>query len=146
MTRLEADPTSKLRGIDRARYEALEAPSSQEETEWRAALHQAYTSSTYLSARSTSLSLLDTYGKNAWLISNSQLEDLLRAQERALAERKAEIDHVVIERKNAQEAVGAEITGLEENWRRGVGRTLETEVAAEAVRREILERRRAGAV
>ncbi len=66
--------------------------------------------------------------------------------ERELAERKVEIDGVVIERKNAQEAVGGEIKGLEEGWKRGVGRVLETEVAAEGVRRSILERRREGAI
>jgi pre-mRNA-splicing factor SPF27 len=65
--------------------------------------------------------------------------------ERELAERKVEIDEVVIERKNVQEAVGGEVRGLEETWKRGVGRVLETEVAVEGVRREILERRREGA-
>jgi pre-mRNA-splicing factor SPF27 len=34
---------------------------------------------------------------------------------------------------------------LEEGWKRGVGRVLEVEVAAEGVRRQILERRREGA-
>jgi len=34
--------------------------------------------------------------------------------------------------------------GLEETWRRGVARVLETEAAAEALRREVLEARRQG--
>lgn len=79
------------------------------------------------------------------MIGNSQLEDILRSLERELEERKKEIDLLVIERKTAQEAVGGEMRGLEEAWKRGVGRVLETEVAAEGLRREILERRRAGA-
>ncbi|PBP16210.1 BCAS2 family protein [Diplocarpon rosae] len=66
----------------------------------------------------------------------------LMALERELEARKGEIDGVVIERKNAQEAVKGELKGLDEGWRRGVGRVLETEVAAEAVRKDILERRR----
>lgn len=73
---------------------------------------------------------------------NSQLEDVLRILERELADRKTEIDVVVVERKTAQENVGGEVQGLEETWKRGVSRILETEVAAEGVRREILERRR----
>lgn len=89
--------------------------------------------------------LLDQFGKNSWLIGNSQLEDILRGLERELAERKAEIDEVVIARKGAQEGVGPEVKGLEEGWKRGVGRVLETEVACEQLRREILERRRQGA-
>lgn len=60
--------------------------------------------------------------------------------------KKREIDELVISRKNAQEAVGGEMRGYEDSWRRGVGRVLEVEVAAEGVRREILERRRGGAV
>ena len=70
---------------------------------------------------------------------------MLRGLERELAQTKEQIDLVVVERKNAQEAVGAEIQGLEVGWKRGVGRVLETEVAAEGVRRAILEARRAGA-
>jgi len=70
---------------------------------------------------------------------------VLRDLEKELEAVKTDIDGVVIERKNAQEAVGAEIKGLEEGWKRGVGRVLETEVAAEQLRREILERRREGA-
>lgn len=92
------------------------------------------------------LGLLERYGKNAWLEGNRQLEDVLRGLERELEVRKGEIDGVVIERKRAQEEVAGEIRGLEEAWRRGVGRVLETEVAAEGVRREILERRREGAL
>ncbi|KAE8454072.1 hypothetical protein EG329_007850 [Mollisiaceae sp. DMI_Dod_QoI] len=137
----------KLSAIDLARYEALDAPSSDEKSPdaWREALQRAYISQSYLSSRLTNLSLLEKYGKNAWLVGNAQLEDILRGLERELDERKKEIDLVVVERKTAQEAVGGEMKGLEEGWKRGVGRVLEVEVAAEGVRREILERRREGA-
>lgn len=73
------------------------------------------------------------------------MEDILRDLERELAQRKTEIDVCVVERKNAQESAGGEIKGLEEGWKKGVGRVLETEVAAEGIRRQILERRRMGA-
>ena len=135
-----------LKAIDTKRYEELDIPSPDASVEeWREALRKAYTSQTYLSSRLTNLSLLETYGKNSWLISNSQVEDILRGIERELAQRKAEIDEVVIARKNAQEAVGPEIKGLEEGWKRGIGAVLEVEVAAEALRREILAKRREGA-
>ena len=143
-----------LSGIDLTRYEAIEPPTTSPDSDekhpetlqkWRAALAQAYTSHTYLASRQHNLALLEEFGKNAWLIGNSQLEDVLRGLERELAERKTEIDILVVERRNAQEAVGGEVKGLEEGWRKGVGRVLETEVAAEGVRREILERRRRGA-
>ncbi|PVH80577.1 BCAS2 family protein [Cadophora sp. DSE1049] len=144
-----------ITGITTTHYESQDAPSTSPGSDtkspetllkWRTALQNAYTSQSYLSGRLTNLSLLENYGKNAWLEGNRQLEDVLRALERELEERKAEIDGVVIERKRAQEEVGGEIRGLEETWRKGVGRVLETEVAAEGVRREILERRREGAL
>lgn len=92
------------------------------------------------------MELLDRFGRNAWLVGNSQTEEVLAAVEREVEERKREIDGVVVERRSAQEGVRGEVEGLAEGWRRGVGRVLETEVAAESVRRGVLERRRAGGV
>ncbi|CZS98480.1 hypothetical protein WAI453_005776 [Rhynchosporium graminicola] len=140
-----------ITGISTARYESQDAPDTDSKSpealaQWRAALQNAYTSQSYLSGRLSNLNLLEKYGKNAWLEGNRQLEDVLRGLERELEERKGDIDRVIIERKNKQEAVAGEIKGLEEGWKRGVGRVLETEVAAEGVRREILERRREGAL
>ncbi|TVY56522.1 Pre-mRNA-splicing factor SPF27-like protein [Lachnellula cervina] len=145
-----------LDAIDRTRYESLSPPSpspspssstssSSTTRKWQQTLAQAYTAQTYLSARSTNLGLLNEFGKNSWLVGNAQLEDILRGLEREVEGVKAEIDAVVVERRGAQEGVRGEVQGLEEGWRKGVGRVLEVEVAAEGVRREILERRREGA-
>lgn len=57
---------------------------------------------------------------------------------------KTEVEVVNKERKAAQVGVKEEMGRLEERWRRGVGRALETELAAELVRREVVERRREG--
>lgn len=135
-----------LAAITTAHYEQQDAPATAELPAWRSALALAHTSHTHLAARVTNLELLEQYGKPAWLAGNRQLEDILRGLERELESRKAEIDGVVIERKNAQDAVAGEMRGLEEGWRRGVGKVLETEVAAEGLRREILEKRREGAL
>jgi pre-mRNA-splicing factor SPF27 len=132
-------------GINLSHYEALDAPTSEKVGDWRDALSRAYTAERYLTGRLSNLSLLEEYGKNGWLVGNSQLEGILMGLEKELAERKTEIDVCVVERKNAQDAVSGEIKSLEEGWKKGVGRVLETEVAAEGLRREILERRRDGA-
>ena len=148
---LRIERKEPLQAIDLSRYEALEPPTTSPHSDerhpetlqkWRDALSMAYTSHTYLTGRQNNLALLERFGKNAWLIGNSQLEDVLRGLERELAQRKTDIDMVVIERKGMQEAVGPEIIGLDEGWRRGVGRVLEVEIAAEELRREILEKRR----
>jgi pre-mRNA-splicing factor SPF27 len=144
--RLSADPTSKLSGVDLTRYEGLEPSASDSPAEWSATLQKAYSSSEYLNSRLTELGLLEKYGKNMWLVGNAQLEDVLKTLEAELAGMKAQIEASEETRRTNQGAVGGEVEILGETWRKGVGRVLETQVAAEALRREILERRRAGAV
>jgi pre-mRNA-splicing factor SPF27 len=138
-------------GVDLSRYEAPEPPSTTPTSDngkaeisrdWQDTLRKAYASSSYLSTRIANLTLLEEYGKNAWLIGNSQLEEILKNLERELVEIRETTEEVNKARKSGQENVRGEIEGLEQTWRRGVGRILEVEVAAEGLRREILERRR----
>lgn len=49
---------------------------------------------------------------------------------------------LTVQRRKAQEEAGPEIKYLEEAWKNGVGRALETEVAAEELRQQVLESRR----
>lgn len=112
--------------------------------QWSQALRQAYTSHAYLSGRQLNLSLLERYGKNAWLVGNSQIEDELRTLEKELAETQRQTEELDEQRRRAQETVRGEIEGLEEAWRNGVGRAIEAEVAGEGLRREILQRSKGG--
>lgn len=141
-----------LSAIDLSRYEEQDdglptpAEASSDPAAARArlemALSRAGASATYLAGRRAHLALLDSHGRNAWLVGNWQLEGELRALERELAAARREVDVVTVERRAAQDGVAAELRGLEETWRRGVGRVLETEVAAEGLRQEVLEQRR----
>lgn len=154
--RISSHPTRALAAIDLARYEAVEAPagtsprSDEERAEtaerWRGALRRAYASAAFLAARHRALALLEAYGRNAWLVGNAQLEDELRAVEAELAAARRRVEEVEGLRRALQEGVGGEMAALEESWRRGVGRVIEVEVAAEGLRREALESRRRGAV
>ncbi|KAL4794182.1 Pre-mRNA-splicing factor SPF27 [Aspergillus venezuelensis] len=134
-------------GIDLTRYEAPEPPTRDANEapnleEWRQTIKKAYTASSHLSSRHENLTLLEEGGKNAWLIGNSQLEDLLRALEKELAETKEAAEGVNKQRKIAQESSQPEMQGLEESWRKGVGAILDVELAAEELRQKALERRR----
>ncbi|KAK8157956.1 Pre-mRNA-splicing factor SPF27 [Phyllosticta citrichinensis] len=130
-------------GVDLARYEALDAPADGSDiAAWRAALQAAYTSSAHLSTRLTNLSLLEKFGKNAWLVSNAQLEAELRAIEAELAAAKAEVEAVEAARRDSQARVKGEVDILGVTWREGVARVVRTEAAVEGLRREVLERRR----
>lgn len=68
---------------------------------------------------------------------NWQLEAELRALEREVAAARRDVDLITLRRQRLQRDSGGEITGLDEAWRRGVGRVLEAEVAAEGLRREV---------
>ncbi|KAF9697846.1 hypothetical protein EKO04_004001 [Ascochyta lentis] len=154
--RLDGNPASKLSGIDLKRYEDLDAPENTNPTsdedrpelleKWNRALKQAYTSSEYVQGRLTQLGLLEKFGKNAWLVGNAQLEDILKSIETELADVRKQHEEVETLRRSQQESVHGEIKTLEETWKKGVGRVLETEVAAEGLKQQILQRRRAGAV
>lgn len=138
------------------RYEDLDAPenttptSDEERPEllqrWNKALKQAYTSSEYVQGRLTQLGLLEKFGKNAWLVGNSQLEDILKGIEAELADLRKQQEEAEMLRQSQQNNASGEIKTLEETWKKGVGRVLETEVAAEGLKLQILEKRRAGAV
>ena len=68
---------------------------------------------------------------------NWQLEADLKTLEAELAGARAEVDRLTVERRRSQEDVAGEMRGLEEQWRRGVGRVLEAEVAVDGLRGEI---------
>ena len=91
------------------------------------------------------MALLETYGKNAWLVGNNQLEGLLKGLEAEIEAARIELEGVERERRDKQASVQGEVESLERGWREGVGRLIEVLAAAEGVRGEILERRRMGA-
>ncbi|KAI1149397.1 Pre-mRNA-splicing factor SPF27 [Nemania diffusa] len=135
-----------LNAIDLTRYEIQDAPPpSLSPSSLTAPLTQAYATHTYLRARETHLRLLDAYGKTAWLVGNWQSEAVLAQLERDFAAARRDVDVVNIARRRLQDDVGEELRALEDAWRRGVGRVLETEVATEALRLQVLERQRGGA-
>ena len=135
----------KQRGLDLSRYELLDPPAKGDTEAWKTTLQKAYVSAEYLRGREINLGLLETYGKNAWLIGNSRLEDELRALEKELEQAKLDLEEVEQARRATQGNVAGEMQGLEQGWRTGVGRMIETQAAAERLRQEILERKRMAA-
>ena len=136
---------SKVDGIDLSRYEALDAPEDRDVAAWKATLQKAYASAEYLRGREVNLGLLEAYGKNAWLVGNSQLEDILRSLEKELEALKLEQEAVAQARRAAQSNVAGEMLSLEDSWRKGIGRMIETQAAAERLKQEILDRKRMAA-
>lgn len=136
----------KQSGLDLSRYELQDAPEKGDLASWKSTLNKAYASAEYLRGREINLSLLETYGKNAWLISNDYLEATLKTLEKELEAARIEQEQVEQTRRVVQGNAAGEMRGLEEGWKTGIGRMIEAQAAAERLRQEILERKRAGAV
>jgi pre-mRNA-splicing factor SPF27 len=168
LDRLAAGDSVKTPGIDLARYEpaelsavlsALTASSKRANGISKLTLSdgvtqvtpkslndilgQAYSSHTYVAGRTSHLALLEQYGKNAWLIGNAGLEQILAGLERELAALKTESDGLNRARREAQEAARGEMEGLQAEWRAGVGRAVEAEIAGEEMLEQIMQTRRA---
>ncbi|KAK2589414.1 hypothetical protein QQS21_012908, partial [Conoideocrella luteorostrata] len=131
--------STALQHLDTKRYEAQELPPAEESSTstLQPVLSRAYTSHSYLTSRVENLKLLDKHGSNAWLISNYHLENELRSVEKELADTKRQIDEINNLRARRQGEVKGEMNSLEETWKKGVGRVLETEIAVGELKAEI---------
>jgi pre-mRNA-splicing factor SPF27 len=105
----------------------------------RDALARAYASHTYLSARRDNLELLDAWGRNAWLVSNSRAEAEAAGVERELAAVREETETLAVRRRALEAERGAEIGALEAEWKKRIGDALEAEAGAAGVRMEVRE-------
>jgi pre-mRNA-splicing factor SPF27 len=90
------------------------------------------------------LALLETYGKNAWLVGNWNAEGELKRLEAEARDTKAQLEAVESERMTRQEEARAEMEILEQTWRKAAGGMVEVQVATEELRRQVLEERRKG--
>jgi pre-mRNA-splicing factor SPF27 len=118
-----------LTAIDLSRYEASSTvDTSTNLKQARQTLQAAYTNSSYLGSRLQALELLEQFGKNAWLVGNSQLEDVLRGVEKDLVETKQRTEVLNRERKGEQEGGRATMEVGEKAWREGVGRIVEVQL------------------
>ena len=122
-------------GIDLGRYESVDELDEDSNPEIiKAALRTTYINLKYLHGRETDLSLLQQHGKSAWLISNYHLQDIHKRQLSDLSQAKNEVETTNRMRKSAQEEVKGELDSLEETWRVGIDRIIETQIATGALK------------
>ncbi|KAF8641046.1 hypothetical protein AX17_000690 [Amanita inopinata Kibby_2008] len=136
LERIEAhQPTPQL---DAIRYQ-LPGPTSvpASDEEWRAALDNARAQLEHQKIRQSNLTLLQTYGANAWKLHNYQLEATAKNLETAVEGMKELTVEVNRERKNDQERIGKQLTMLETRWTELVSNILQIEMANIALEAEI---------
>lgn len=128
-------------GVDLAHYEGSEQVSHGSSDEaLQQALRTAYTNTTYLRGRQMNLTLLEDLGKNAWLIGNFQTEDVQKRLESELKTLQSSTENTNKARKIAQEELRGELMGLEQTWKDGVGKIIETQVATDALRKDLAQK------
>ncbi|CAK5264781.1 unnamed protein product, partial [Mycena citricolor] len=123
--------------LDALRYQ-LPAPSAPgTDEEWQAALDNANAQLEHQRMRQTNLTLLQTYGSNAWRIHNYLLESTVKQTEQALEDLKLLTVDVNRERKNTQTKLGAQLTSLETRWTELISNVLQIELANVALDAEV---------
>ncbi|RDA87182.1 hypothetical protein CP532_4253 [Ophiocordyceps camponoti-leonardi (nom. inval.)] len=140
MERIRADKASSP--IPMSRYEAQEAPEGKGVAMVRPPLEASYVSAEYLALRGRNLALLDAHGVNAWLLHNHHLDAIRSRLERRRSDVAAEIDVVNEARQSLQLAAKAELDALDREWRKTIGRVLETELDVFRLEAEIRRQRR----
>ncbi|KAF5368326.1 hypothetical protein D9758_002341 [Tetrapyrgos nigripes] len=124
--------------IDTIRFQ-LPSPTSAPGTdeEWQASLKNARAQLEHQKIRQTNVSLLQTYGPNAWRIHNYVLEAQAKQIEKALEDLKQLTVEVNRERKNQQERLGKQLNTLETRWTELISSVLQIEMANVALDGEI---------
>ncbi|KAL0579795.1 hypothetical protein V5O48_002206 [Marasmius crinis-equi] len=124
--------------LDSVRYQ-LPGPTSTPATEeeWTAALDNARAQLEHQRIRQTNLTLLQTYGSNAWRIQNYLLEETAKNVEKSLEDLTQLTTDVNRDRKNSQTKIGAQLTSLETRWTELISGVLQIEMANIALDAEV---------
>lgn len=81
--------------------------------------------------------VISSYGPNAWLIRNYQLNSQVTELEQALTELKEKVTDVNRSRRVYQEETGQHLTRLEGRWQDLIGSTVQLEMACMAMEGEV---------
>ncbi|KAJ7462712.1 breast carcinoma amplified sequence 2 [Mycena galericulata] len=115
----------KFPSLDTVRYQ-LPAPATPgTDEEWQAALKNAHAQLEHQRMRQTNLTLLQTYGSNAWRIHNYLLEATVKQTEQALEELK----QMTVD--------GNQLNSLETRWTELISNVLQIELANVALDAEV---------
>ncbi|ORY24792.1 Pre-mRNA-splicing factor SPF27 [Naematelia encephala] len=134
---LDGYPEHPIRGIDPSKFGVprLEEDASLEdmmEAERRGRIGLGH-----MALRHDNIDLLATYGPNAWLVRNYQLNSQLTELQQTLASLKEQVTDVNRARRVAQEETGTHLSRLEGRWQDLVGATVQLEMACVAMEGEV---------
>ncbi|OXG78662.1 pre-mRNA-splicing factor SPF27 [Cryptococcus neoformans Gb118] len=130
-------PNKPIRGIDPSKYQPpiVETNATQEELE--AVEKQGRIGEGYMGLRLENTSILSSYGPNAWLVRNYQLNSQLTELQATLATLKEQVTDINRTRRVFQEETGQHLSRLEGRWQDLVGSTVQLELACTAMEGEV---------
>ncbi|WVQ81409.1 hypothetical protein IAT38_003533 [Cryptococcus sp. DSM 104549] len=136
---LEGYPGNPIRGIDPSKYgpPAVGEDASVEELE--EAEKRSRIGEGHMGLRLENSSILASYGPNAWLVRNYQLNSQLTELQGTLAALKEQVTDVNRARRVFQEETGQHLTRLEGKWQDLVGSTVQLEMACQAMEGEVAD-------
>ncbi|KAJ2847312.1 hypothetical protein IWW36_003917 [Coemansia brasiliensis] len=127
-----------LPAFDIDRYNKLAGPENEHDEEaWKQAANNAASQLEHQEIRIENLELLQSFGANAWKLSNYQKEQILQSIEAATKRYHEEGAHINKARKYEQTEAAITLQSLEEQWSEGVRRCIEIQVASSQLQQEI---------
>nr|ODN90651.1 pre-mRNA-splicing factor SPF27 [Cryptococcus depauperatus CBS 7841] len=135
---LEGYPECTIKGIDPSKYQPPIPAKNAALEELEAAEKQGRIGEAHMALRAENTSILSTYGPNAWLVRNYQLNSQLTELQSTLASLKESVTEVNRKRRVFQEDSGAHLVRLEGRWQDLVGSTVQLELACMAMEGEVM--------
>lgn len=149
---LENYADEPIRGIDPSKYQPPSVPQGASveeliEAERRGRLGEGHMALRWvdynmrgqlLTTRNENIEVIQSYGPNAWLVRNYQLNSQLSELQETLKEMKEKVVEVNRTRRVFQEDQGEHLTRLESRWMDLVRSTVQLEMASTAMEGEVL--------
>ncbi|KAK1922489.1 Pre-mRNA-splicing factor SPF27 [Papiliotrema laurentii] len=139
---LDGYPGAPIRGIDPSKYNPPAVGPDADIEELKEAEKRGRIGEGHMAIRNENASILSSYGPNAWLVRNYQLNAELKELQETLSGLKEKVTDVNRSRRVFQEETGAHLSRLETRWQDLVGSTVQLEMACGALEGEVKGLRR----
>ncbi|KZP00891.1 hypothetical protein CALVIDRAFT_456980, partial [Calocera viscosa TUFC12733] len=126
-----------LNALDTSRYTLPSPPPGASEEDWLHALDNAKSQLEHQLNRQSNISLLQTYGANAWRVANYRTEADVERFGRLLERLREDVTGVNRGRKASHTAIGKQLTSLEGRWTELISSLLQIELANVALEAEL---------
>ncbi|WVR09127.1 hypothetical protein IAU60_006189 [Kwoniella sp. DSM 27419] len=139
---LNGYPSNPIRGIDTSKYGIPTVAEGASREELEEAEKRSRIGEGHMALRLENASVLASYGPNAWLVRNFQLNSQLTELQGTLTGLKEQVTEVNRTRRVYQEETGQHLGKLEGRWQDLVGSTVQLEMACKAMEGEVRGLRR----